>query len=287
MAHNQYSILNMLLKDIDDERNDIYVHIDKKSRSVPWENIKKSVNKARLFLVERINVNWGGYTQIVCEIHLLENARKNGPYQYYHFLCGTEYPLKSQSYIHQFFNEHNGEEFIEYDEKDVNYMKRVQYYHIFNECGRPGLRNIISFFEDLVRRKYLEVQKGKNVDLTKGYNYVFKKGNANWSITEDLVDYIISKKYEIKSIYAHSFCADEIYLHTLVYNSSFFEKVYVEAGRTSNARKQQWDREDNCYSSKDVECLIMSSALFARKFCGIEGQQAIEEINKLRNIGEK
>lgn len=287
MAHNQYPILIRLLKDIDDERNDIYLHIDKKCKSVPWNDIRKSVKKANFFLVERIKVNWGGYTQIACEIHLLENARKNGSYQYYHFLCGTEYPLKKQDDIHYFFEKQYGKEFIEYDEKDTQFLKRIQYYHLFNECGRPRVKNIIRFIEDIIRKKYLIIQQRKKVDLTKNYNYIFKKGNANWSITEDLVDYIIGKKKEIEKIYCHSFCADEVYLHTLVYNSSFYQRIYREDGKTSNKRKTQWNNRDNCYGANDVEGLVISSALFARKFSGAEGVKAIEIINKLRDIQTK
>lgn len=283
MAHDQYSILNMLLKDIDDKRNDIYIHIDKKSKGVPWENIKKSVNEATLFFVERQKVNWGGYTQIACELNLLETARKNGSYQYYHFLCGTEYPLKCQNEIHKFFDENAGKEFIEYDEKDISFMKRVQYYHFFNECGRPGIKNIIRFIENLIRIEGLKIQKRKEIDLISVYPYTFKKGNANWSITEALADYVISKKAEIQRMYVHSYCADEVYLHTLVYNSPFYKNVYKEGGETSNKRKQQWDRDDNCYAEADVEYLLTSSALFARKFRGIEGQRAIEKICELRN----
>lgn len=32
IAHNQFALLKELLKSIDDERNDIYIHIDKKYR---------------------------------------------------------------------------------------------------------------------------------------------------------------------------------------------------------------------------------------------------------------
>ena len=34
MAHNTFNVLEYLLKDLDDERNDIYLHIDKKVKNI-------------------------------------------------------------------------------------------------------------------------------------------------------------------------------------------------------------------------------------------------------------
>ena len=44
MAHNEPYILERLLKLIDDKRNDIYLHIDKKWHDFDFEYFKKIVN---------------------------------------------------------------------------------------------------------------------------------------------------------------------------------------------------------------------------------------------------
>ncbi len=283
MAHDQFPILFRLLHDLDDERNDIFLHIDSKSRKAPLEKIKKSVTRANLYLVERMKVNWGGYTQIKCELHLLENAMKKGTYSYYHFLCGTEFPLKNQNDIHAFFDANQGKEYIEYD-MHSEFIKRVKYYHFFNECGRPGLRNGIRFLENTFRKWMLKLQESMGIDMTKKYDMTFMKGNANWSITENLAKFVLEKKEEIQKIYLHSYCADEVYLHTIVYNSSFFDNVYRDSdGNTSNMRKQQWAKNmNNCYHMNDIDGLLESQVLFARKFSGEEGERVIEQILKLR-----
>ena len=59
MAHNSPRILRVLLEMIDDERNDIFLHVDKKSNLLK-EN-KFAMKKAGLHVLEkRINVKWGG-----------------------------------------------------------------------------------------------------------------------------------------------------------------------------------------------------------------------------------
>ena len=48
IAHNEYPVLEVLLSMLDDERNDIYLHIDKRATEL-FQQIKKvKMQKARL-----------------------------------------------------------------------------------------------------------------------------------------------------------------------------------------------------------------------------------------------
>ena len=59
MAHNNPKILEVLLEMIDDERNDIFLHVDKKSTMLRDNNF--AARRARLYILDkRINVKWGG-----------------------------------------------------------------------------------------------------------------------------------------------------------------------------------------------------------------------------------
>lgn len=49
----------MLLSVIDDDRNDIYIHVDKKTVDVPLEDIRGAVCHSPLTFIERMSVNWG------------------------------------------------------------------------------------------------------------------------------------------------------------------------------------------------------------------------------------
>ena len=51
--------------------------------------------------MDRINVQWGGYSQIKCELKLLKSAIEHN-YDYYHLISGVYLPLKTQDYIHNF-----------------------------------------------------------------------------------------------------------------------------------------------------------------------------------------
>ena len=60
LAHNEFQILRILLSMLDDERNDIYLHIDKKVVLGSLEQYLFRLAKARLFVLEqRLDVRWG------------------------------------------------------------------------------------------------------------------------------------------------------------------------------------------------------------------------------------
>lgn len=59
IAHNEYPVLEVLLSMLDDERNDIYLHIDKRATEL-FQQIKKvKMQKAGFYLIKNpIEVYW-------------------------------------------------------------------------------------------------------------------------------------------------------------------------------------------------------------------------------------
>ena len=66
---------------LDDERNDIYLHIDKRATEL-FQQIKKvKMQKAGFYLIENpIKVYWGDISQVQVEYLLFETALSHGPY---------------------------------------------------------------------------------------------------------------------------------------------------------------------------------------------------------------
>jgi len=156
IAHGELYILERLLKSIDDERNDIFLHADKKWRDFDAEKIQRFVKKSRLFFTPRLDVRWGAFSQIECELSLFKMATSNGKYAYYHLLSGVDMPLARQDKIHQFFEENNGKEFVAFDYHDRFHREnfsRVKYFHPFVRFmrltnGGGGRNTSISFSEE-------------------------------------------------------------------------------------------------------------------------------------------
>ena len=271
MAHNEPYILEKLLQLIDDRRNDIYLHIDKKWKNFDFDYFKRSVKKSNLYFTKRLDVRWGTYSQIKCELSLMETASNNYKYAYYHIISGIDMPLATQDVMHDFFDRHQGKEFINFDNHKIVYpdtVDRIKYYHIFTKNGHSN--NIfVRRIWGLIYRICLKFEKVLKVNRLKNVNFEIRKG-ANWvSITDSLVRYVLGKKDEIYNIYKMSLCADEVFLQTIVYNSEFYKKVisFKNDDYLAIKRYVDWKRgSPYIFKKSDFKELINSKCFFARKF---------------------
>ena len=94
MAHNNFEILKKIIVLLDNEKNDIFIHIDKKVKNIDIRQFEKIAKKSKVkVLNNRIDIHWGGYSQIECELLLLKESI-NGEYSYYHLISGVDLPLK-------------------------------------------------------------------------------------------------------------------------------------------------------------------------------------------------
>lgn len=266
MAHGKFQQLIVLLKMLDSVHNDIFLHIDKKVKDFPRQEIAESVSLSKLHFVNRINVNWGAFSQIDCELLLLEQAVKNRDYQYIHLLSGADLPIKSQEYILQFFQENNGKEFIDFDIDKDKYVDRCKYYWPFREqLGRKGNLDVARLMSGaLLAHLLIFLEKILHINrIPEGI--IIKKG-ANWfSITGDLARYIVNNRRRWEKLFKYSLCADELFIQTIVYNSPFVNKIY--SGRNGSMRLIDWNRGDPyIFKSSDFEEIKASPCLFARKF---------------------
>ncbi len=74
MAFNHFNLLKKLIHLIDDERNDIFVHIDAKSKSFKVSDFNDCVTKSNIVFIPRTEVYWADYSQTNAELCLLQEA---------------------------------------------------------------------------------------------------------------------------------------------------------------------------------------------------------------------
>lgn len=260
LAHHEFGLLQTLIGCLDDVRNDIYVHIDRKVKNLP----ELHAEKARLVVLDqRVDIRWADYSMVEAESALLRAAQQNGPYAYYHLLSGVDLPLKSQDYIHRFFEEHQGREFIGYTltEMTPETVRRMQRWHLFpRHFSRK--RNVYSVFRSLFLRfqELLGLKRNTQVFFTKGSQWV--------SITEEMAKYFLSREFWIRKTFTHTFVPDECVMQTLCWNSPFKEKLYSTRADGEGCMRCIGWRGDELYdwSASDYDTLAASPALFARKF---------------------
>lgn len=264
-AHCNKNQLKSLLDCLDYQYNDIFVHID--SRSKELKNIEKEIKleHSQIFFVESVKVRWGGYSQIKAEMNLLEAAYKQNEYRRYHLISGVDLPLKSQKEIHTFFDK-DEKEYVQFDYQDdyKEINKRVSKYHFLRDhIDRDNkMGNII----EKISLKFQEIIR---INRARNINIELKKGSNWFSITDEAVKYIIEKKDWITKTFKNTKCCDEIFLQTLIYNSSFKDKLYYDRfeKRNTSLRFVDWKRGNPyIFRLADFNDLISSHYIFARKF---------------------
>lgn len=269
IAHNQFELLEKLILALDDVRNDIFVHIDAKVSDFDFEKFSKLTSYSRVvFTDNRINVTWGDVSQVLCEYELLKtavaNENQDNPYSYFHLISGVDLPIKSNDYIHNFFDENNGKEFIHFTNSKSGESSegRIRYYHFF--------RSRRNAFTKILSQALLKLQKLLGVNRLKGADIKVQKG-CNWfSITGEFAHYVVDNFPRYEKYFKHSYCCDEVFLQTMFVNSPFNNNLYMPDCNNNHeacVRYIDWERGNPyVFRKEDFELLKSSPCIFARKF---------------------
>ncbi len=265
LAHGQYELLHLLVSSIDDPRNDIYIHLDIKAGEIP-SHIQTS--QARLtWIPRRLDVRWGDVSIAEAEYELFAVAQAQGKYAYYHLLSGVDLPLKSQDYIHEFFAQHAGKEFVGYyhgEDLEASLLRKVRRRHLFPKHFRG--KGLSFQMRRVIRALYLKLQE--QLGITRNDNIDFHKGTQWVSITDALVRELLEHRDEILSLYRGSFCCDEVFIQTYLASSPLSANIYdIDDEARGCMREIGWaDGVLTDFGSEDLEKFRKSEALFARKF---------------------
>lgn len=291
IAHGSWNQLKLLINKLDSYNNDIYIHIDKKVKDVPIEEIKSTVLKSKIYIYQEYKVYWGSFELVETELYLFEKAHNNH-YDYYHLLSGVDLPIKSQEEIYNFFEINKGYEFIHFDTEerlriDHEIGRRTRLYHFLqNYRRRYKIKSINSFFT-FCERILLLGQLCLGVNRMKKYPDFQVKYGSQWvSITDALVDYILKQKKIIYDIFKYTNCADELFIQSLVYNSDFKNRLYdknYDDNICSNMRLidiKNRGKNGNPYVWKisDWDEIKNSQCLFARKFSFEKERYIIDKV---------
>lgn len=269
LVHKEPQQLADLISVLDNSRNDIFVHIDKKNLS-EFENYKFIANYANLYIFSEYRVNWGGYSIVRTELFLLKEALKYS-HEYYHLISGEDFPIKGNNEIFSFFDSCGLKEFILFnsENEDEDTLNRVLYYHFLREYCRISkvfwINQIIHLFE----KSLIFLQKTLNIKRKKIYRN-FRRGSQWVSITEDLACLVVSEEEKIEHDFRFTFAADEMIFQTVVINHpEYIDRLYCVNKYNQcdqNMRYIDWERGGPyLFRSKDFEDIISSTYLFVRK----------------------
>lgn len=288
MAHTQPLLLKRLLRRLDHERIDIFLHLDKKSIFDETE-LKKTVKHSSLFLTQRLNITWGGYSIIQAELELLEKATNTNKYGYYHLLSGQDYLLESIDKILSFYDHTPNVNYISFKYDEVsNYIDRLKLRYPFQEIIGHGRMHIALYcFQYFLKIIQKVLKLYRKIPETVGY------GSQFFDITDDFARWIVKEQDYWKPIYKNTVCADEMFVQTLYLLYSKVEttklcyqvdknyKTFDRAGITIK-RAIDWTRgKPYVWVKDDYEILKSSSLLFVRKVDETKSKDLLDILDKI------
>lgn len=266
MAHDQFYALKELVSVLDDPRNDIYIHFDKKVKDVP-EGALLSRKKGNGKLVvlgpkSRINVIWGDVSQIKAEYALLKCAHEFGEkgekYDYYHIISGTHFPLKNNDDLDNWFKEKNGNSILRHvslTEEEI--QMRFGLYHFF-------LKHLVSKNKFVNKAYHLGWRAAlglqKVVGIKRDTSFIKGKASQWCSLTDDAVKLLLAKEKEALRHFRHTFCCDEFFVLSILEGSGL---PYVFDDRICHV--EFVNTTPKIFKEEDCEHLMDSGALFFRK----------------------
>jgi len=266
MAHNQLAILEKLLRMLDHERNDIYIHIDRKAGRIDENRFTSCCTHSQVYFLPRKSLHWGHSSLVECELALMQAAVDSGEdYAYMHLLSGVDLQIKTTAEIHSFFDNHPKTQFIA--------LRNVY-------SGLPGMSRYEFFLPvrtysrvlyKLLSIPSLSIQKLFRVNRLKNVKFNICKSQQWFSITGDCASYVLTQKDFIRRFVRFTSCSDEMFLGTVLVNSPFREQIY-HPYRSEIGHMRLIDRNraegasPHTFTSDDWNMIERSPCFWARKF---------------------
>ena len=277
MAHNNFYVLEKLLNLLDDPRNDIFIHIDKKTVDFDFGYFQALCKKAGVYYPrKRIDVGWAKPSMVEAELQLFHAAAKRGPYHCYHLISGSDMPLKTQDEIHELC-----EEFT---------VNRLCYASSLTKWDRQRLcryHNVIPGKGKISRRLngYLDVLQEKlQVDRLKRRGMQPQKGGQWGSFTHDAVRCLLDNERKIRKMVRFSSCPDEVYKQV----------VLMHEGHPVDPEDWRYlinvppNPSPITFTVKDFDSLIsQKNKVFARKFVADVDREVVDLLFEYLSGGQK
>ena len=259
IAHDNFSVLDKLLRALAHPRVDIFLHIDAKIKDSPF--FQKDYFHLHI-IQDRVDTRWGDISQIETEYVLLETALKHGPYSYFHILSGTHFPLKPIEQILHFFDQVEGKTVFHNLCTATKYQENLKL-RSYNLCtrhlgyGSPAIQRLSQMTNRLghIIQSTLKITRNQDVAFFKASNWV--------SFTEDAARMLIEKKDFVFKVFKFSFCGDEFFAPTVLMNSPLKEKII---NYDHYLKLEMGEANPRVLTIDDSDKLIGSGYLFARKF---------------------
>lgn len=245
---------------MDNERNDIYLHIDAKAGfdCASYHPVFSKVH----YIQNRIDGRWGDFSLVEIEFALIRAAVQLGQYSHLHLLSGVDLPVKSQDFIHDYCQANPNTLFIGYaqnvTEREISWRSQHRFLFSRNFQTAFALKKIIRALVARIQSLFKYTR----------YPLTVKKGSQWWSITSDFAKYLLDNEQQIRHYFQGTYCPDELVVQTLCWNSPFRYNIYSVSDEFHGCKRYIPWRNGSLTPFTDHDFTLMQHPdfWFARKF---------------------
>ena len=255
-----------LIKKLDDDHSVFFIHIDKKINIAQFKNLLQIDDKIRF--VKRVKTDWASYGLVTATLNALKEIKNAGEhFQQIILLSGQDYPIKSNSFIDEFFRHSEYSLFIEYFQIP-NYKKwqprgglyRIDKYYfgakLYQKYAAKAV-NLLAMNFSALKRKLPD-------------NLIPYAGSQWWMIDMYALNYIldfINSHPQYVSFHRFTFAADEVFFQTILLNAKDEQLLKRIANYNKRFIKHNSEKpHPEILTAKDLIAISNSDALLARKF---------------------
>jgi Core-2/I-Branching enzyme len=256
LLHHKFDQALRMIRRLAGPNVSFVIHIDKAADDQVVEQFKKNLSPlGSVIYAKRERARWASYHQALAWNNCIHSLVSSGvDFDRCVSVSGQDYPIASLWQITKVFRE----------SPDVEFMEAFPLNLDDNEPGRWSW-----YFR---YRRYHFWLGNRRISVP----FLSKKppgismfhGSAFWALSKKAIIYLdgeIRKNWKLRRFLQTSFTVDEVYIHTLLMNSSFAKHVaganmtFLEITATSGPHPR-------LLSSSDFGKLMSSGKLFARKF---------------------
>ncbi|WP_019769331.1 beta-1,6-N-acetylglucosaminyltransferase [Streptococcus sobrinus] len=279
LAHRNFDQIFQLCKTLKPDF-EIYIHFDVK---IPLNQAQKDLmEQDAIHYISEIDVHWGAWSVTEAELRLMEEALKNPKIDFVHLISGQDWPLQNPKKIREFY-EKNDKIYLmakpakEETKSGERLIWWQQFYFNYDKINRRSTWGKIYHRVSLNLQRLLRINKLKKL----GIDLEIYSGPQWCNLPRDVAQYCLdfmSQYPNYSKMLQTSFCSDEFWLPTIVYNEPKFSERIVG----KYYRYIKWEEQHGSYPAildeRDYEAIRSSGAFFGRKFDTAYSQDLINRL---------
>lgn len=259
-------MLYKLCAALDDERFDLYIHIDKKTDISAFNIESYALKCSRIYVMQnRVNVRWGDISIVDATLAMYRKAHENENYIRYVTLSGLDFPIRSNDQIYNTLSQ-EGVEFIKGNPIRGKELHKIRNIYLW-KLGKLG---------GMISRAMKQLKMQKRGELRIHGNLAQIYFAPQWhALSGEFVEYMLDvlQNKAIRKFFRFSYAPDELMIPTILFNNKKYRERAISCDFPENTHYNtkstlhylNYEPVIEVFDEKSFGRIMNSGRLFVRK----------------------